>query len=216
MHMKKAIIGLSVAVASSAAALACSSSSSPATPEPDASTPVEDSAAPPATDGGVACATGATLYDCLGGYAGIHSALEAIVKNELADPDIASYFFNQVATPVPAGHPTAAQIEDCFAVLLSQAAGGPYTYPPAGGVTNDAGVTFVCRDMATIHQPLLISGGSFDQFVSIAAATLSPSVCAADLAMIGSALEGTRPVIVYAPLADAGLEPFPGNTDAGN
>jgi hypothetical protein len=211
--MKKAFFGLGVAVVSSAAALACSSSSSPATPEPDASTPVEDAATPvpdgaaPATDGGVACATGATLYDRLGGYAGIHSALEAIVKNELADPDIASYFFNQVAT---------AQIEDCFAVLLSQAAGGPYTYPPAGGVTNDAGVTFVCRDMATIHQPLLISGGSFDQFVSIAAATLSPSVCAADLATIGSALEGTKPVIVYAPLADAGLEPFPGNTDAGN
>jgi hypothetical protein len=212
-------------VVSSAAALACSSSSSPAAPSPgadastpveDAATPVQDSATPPATDGGVACVSGATLYDRLGGYAGIHSALEAIVKNELADPDIASYFFNQVAMPVPAGHPTAAQIEDCFAVLLSQAAGGPYTYPPAGGVTNDAGVTFVCRDMATIHQPLLISGGSFDQFVSIAAATLSPTVCAADLAMIGSALEGTKPVIVSAPLADAGLEPFPGNVDAGN
>ncbi len=86
-------------------------------------------------------------------------------------------------------------------------------------VTDDAG-TFQCRDMATIHQPLLISGGTFDKFISIAAATLSPSVCTADLhAMIGSALEGTRTAIVTSSLADAGLEPFPGTppgADAGD
>jgi hypothetical protein len=173
---------------------------------PDTGTLVDSGSATP--DGGVACAAGATLYDRLGGYDGIHGAIVAIVGQELANPDIASYFFNQVASPVPAGHPTAEQIEDCFTVLLSAVAGGPYTYPPDGGVTSDAG-TFVCRDMATIHQPLLISGGSFDEFVSIAAATLAPSVCATDLAMIGGALEGTKTAIVYAPLADAGLEKFP-------
>ncbi len=85
-------------------------------------------------------------------------------------------------------------------------------------MTDDAG-TFQCRDMATIHQPLLISGGTFDKCIAIAAGTLSPAVCAADLALIGAALEGTRTAIVTSSLADAGLEPFPGTppgADAGD
>jgi hypothetical protein len=63
--------------------------------------------------------------------------------------------------------------------------------------------------MATIHQALEISGGTFDQFVSIAAATLAPTVCKADLTTIGGALEGTKPAIVDAPIASAGLQKFP-------
>jgi len=234
--MRKLVFGLSLTAGTVASAGACSSSSSPTsvTPQdagpdsaslPDTGTPVDSGSTTPDTgtlvesgsatpDGGVACNPGATLYDRLGGYDGIHSALVAIVGQELANPDIASYFFNQVASPVPAGHPTAEQIEDCFSVLLATVAGGPYSYPPDGGVTTDAG-TFVCRDMATIHQPLLISGGSFDEFVSIAASTLAPSVCATDLATIGAALEGTKTAIVYAPFADAGLEKFPGMVDSG-
>ena len=232
--MKRVLFGLGVTISSAAVAVACSSSSNPATPSnnedsglPDSSTPgpdtgttTPDSGTTPDTgttapDGGVACNPGATLYDRLGGYTGIHSALVAIVGKELQNADIASYFFNQVASPVPAGHPTAAQIEDCFSVLLAQAAGGPFSYPPDGGVTDDAGGgTFVCRDMATIHQPLLISGGTFDEFVSIAAATLAPTVCTADLTMIGTVLDSTRSAIVFAPLADAGLQPFPGDGGA--
>ncbi|MCL2449907.1 MAG: hypothetical protein FWD17_13255 [Polyangiaceae bacterium] len=178
----------------------------------DAAAPGDSGAA---DDGAVPCASGATLYDRLGGHDGIHAAIAAIVGQELGNPDMASYFFNQVASPVPAGHPTADQIEECFTVLLSAVAGGPYSYPPDGGVTTDAG-TFACRDMTTIHQPLLISGGTFDEFVSIAATTLAPSVCASDLATIGSALVGTKGAIVYAPLTDAGLQPFPGAEDGGN
>lgn len=216
MNFKRLVFGLSVTIGSVASAGACSNSSSSGTSPVDAGL---DSATTGDTgtslDSGVACNPGATLYDRLGGYAGIHAAIVAIVGQELANPEIASYFFNQVASPVPAGHPTADQIEDCFTVLLASAAGGPYTYPPDGGVTTDAGGTFLCRDMATIHQPLLISGGSFDEFVSIAAATLAPTVCATDLATIGSVLEGTKTTIVFAPLADAGLQSFPGTVDGG-
>jgi hypothetical protein len=231
VHMKRIVVGVSVAAVAAVAAVACSSSSSPATtggedggpdataPEPDTGTPGADTGtAAPDSGGGVACASGATLYARLGGHDGIRKALDAIVANELMDPDIASYFFNQVANPIPAGHPNADQITECFTILLSGIAGGPYTYPPDGGVTDDAG-TFQCRDMATIHQPLLISGGTFDKFISIAAATLSPSVCTADLTTIGAALEGTRTAIVTSSLADAGLEPFPGTPpgpDAGD
>jgi hypothetical protein len=220
VQMKNVVIGLGVAAVAAAAGVACSSSSSPVTTTvEDSGTPVVDSGnavvdsggSTPADagDAGVACNPGATLYDRLGGHDGIHSALAAIVQNELADPDIVTYFFNQLGATVPAGHPTDGQIEECFTVLLASVAGGPYTYPPDGGViVGDAGA-FMCRNMMTIHQPLEISGGTFDQFVSIAASTLAPSVCAADLAMIGSALEGTKPVIVYPTLADAGLQKFP-------
>jgi hypothetical protein len=222
--MKTAVIGMSVAVAAAFAGVACSSSSSPATgtPEdsgsPDVTVPDTGTATPVDSglplDSGVACNPGTTLYERLGGHDGIHAALVAIVGNELADPDIASYFFNQVKTPIPAGHPSPDQIEECFTVLLASVAGGPYSYPPDGGVTTDAG-TFLCRDLMTIHTPLQISGGSFDKFISIAAATLAPTVCTADLATIGGVLEGTRGSIVLPSLADAGLEMFP-NLDGGS
>jgi hypothetical protein len=223
VQMKTAVIGMSVAVATAFAGVACSSSSSPATGTPEDSgaqdvvvpdagmTPVDSGST---LDSGVACNPGTTLYERLGGHDGIHAALVAIVGKELADPDIASYFFNQMKAPIPAGHPSPDQIEECFTVLLANVAGGPYSYPPDGGVTTDAG-TFMCRDMMTIHQPLQISGGSFDKFISIAAATLAPTVCTSDLMAIGGALEGTRGAIVLPSLADAGAEMFP-NLDGGS
>ncbi|HEX4449067.1 MAG TPA: hypothetical protein VH044_20140 [Polyangiaceae bacterium] len=219
-------------LAAAAAAVACSSSSTPASNNAnDGGSSGSSSGSSSGTssgtssgsssgsssggDSGVACAAGATLYERLGGYTGIHSALAAIVGNELRNADIASYFFNQVAAPVPAGHPSAGEIEDCFSVLLASIAGGPYSYPPDGGVAAPDGGSFACRDMATIHQPLLISGGTFDEFVSIAATTLAPTVCTADLTTIGGALNGTKPAVVKSTLADAGLQPFPGAVDGG-
>jgi hypothetical protein len=152
-------------------------------------------------------------------HGGIRSAIDAIVGAELADPDIKTYFFNQVQSPVPVGHPNASQIEECFTDLLGSIAGGPEVYPPEGGVTDDAGATFMCRDMTTIHAPLLISGGTFDKFVTIAAGVLqSLGVSSCDIATVGAALVGTKPAIVSASLADAGSQPFPGTnaSDAGD
>ncbi len=148
-----------------------------------------------------------TLYQRLGNHAGIRSAVDAIVKAELADPKIASYFFNQVATPVPAGHPTVDQLSECFTDLLASVAGGTEAYPTT--VTDEAG-TFMCRgDMATIHQPLNISGGTFDTFVMIAATELQTlGVASADIATVGTVLEGTKMSIVSASLADAGEQAY--------
>ncbi|MGH7272665.1 MAG: hypothetical protein ACREJ3_19720 [Polyangiaceae bacterium] len=213
---------------SSLAAMGCSSSSNSNNPSSPVDSGMDGTAAIPdatSTEDGGGTATpdsgssqdggGTTLYTRLGGHAGIRSAIDAIVLKELADPQIASYFFNQVAMPVPAGHPTAAQIEECFTDLLASLAGGTEVYPPSGGVNpGDAG-TFMCRDMTTIHQPLLISGGTFDKFVSIAAAELTTlGVAAADIGTIGAALNTTEAAIVSAPIADAGLQAFPG--DAGS
>jgi hypothetical protein len=133
---------------------------------------------PPLTDAGPTDAGGdgttTTLYQRLGGHAGIRMAVDKIVAAELMDTKIASFFFNQVASPVPAGHPTVDQLSECFTDLLASVAGGTETYPTT--VTDEAG-TFMCRDLATIHQPLGISGGTFDTFVMIAATELQTLGC---------------------------------------
>jgi hypothetical protein len=160
------------------------------------------------TDAGDAATT--TLYQRLGGHAGIRSAINAIVGAELMDAKIASFFFNQVASPVPAGHPTVDQLSECFTDLLASVAGGTETYPTT--VTDEAG-TFMCRDMATIHQPLGISGGTFDTFIMIAATELQTlGVASADITTIGTVLEGTRSAIVSSSVADAGEQAY----DAGH
>ncbi len=165
-----------------------------------------DGTADSGSDGGSE-ASANTLYTRLGGHAGIRAAIDAIVAQELMDPDIASYFFNQTASPIPAGHPNADQISECFTDLLGNVAMGPEPYPTT--VTDDAG-SFTCRDMATIHKPLDISGGTFDKFVLIAAGELQTlGVAAADITAVGAALNGTKSIIVNATLADAGELSYP-------
>jgi hypothetical protein len=127
------------------------------------------------------------LYDRLGGNAGIKTAVHAIVVEELKDPELASYFFFQVSKPIPAGHPTADQIEECFVLLLGKTAGGPEQYPAkvSGG--------FECRDMNTAHKTLGIPGGVFTKFNMIAAGVLKGAgVKDDDLKTIGTVLESTR------------------------
>ena len=162
-------------------------------------------------DGSAPDSSATTLYQRLGGHAGIRSAVNAIVAAELQNQDIASYFFFQSGAPGN-GHPTADQIEECFTDLVGSAASGPEVYPTT--ITTDAGA-FTCRSMQAIHAPLLISGGTFDTFVMIAGSTLSSAgVSSSDVATLASVLNGTKPEIVKSSLADAGLEPYPGN-DAG-
>jgi hypothetical protein len=177
---------------------------------------------PPPADGGATDSGGdgttTTLYERLGGHAGIRLAVNAIVAAELTDTKIASYFFNQVASPVPAGHPTVDQLSECFTDLLGSVAGGAETYPTT--VTDEAG-TFTCRDLATIHQPLGISGGTFDTFIVIAAAELKTlGVASADITTIGTVLQGTRTAVVSSSVADAGEQPYvpseAGTTDSGD
>jgi hypothetical protein len=161
-----------------------------------------------------ACSEG-SIYTRLGGHAGIRGAVNAIVAAELADPDIVTYFFFQTTPPTP-GHPTADQIEQCFTDLVAFAVGGPgESYPPDGGVTDDAG-TFQCNpSMQSIHAPLLISGGTFDKFITIAGGVLTTAgVCPADIATLAGALEDTKTEVVTPSLIDAGYQAFPGDAAA--
>lgn len=125
-----------------------------------------------------------TLYDRLGGNAGITSAVSAIVADEVMDPEIAAFFATNTSTGAV---PSVAQIQECLVNQLAAAAGGPETYPTtvSGGYT--------CRDMQTTHAGLGISGTVFDKFVMIAAATLTRlGVAADDVATIGTVLNGTK------------------------
>ncbi len=152
----------------------------------------------------------AGIYGRLGGHAGIRAAVGRVLAAELSDPEEATYFFFQLdGTP---GHPSLDQIAECFTDLIATAAGGPETYPPDGGVTDDAG-TWRCRaDQVALHRPLLISGGTFDAFITIAAGELAAlGVQSCDIATLGSALDSFKGAIVTPSLADAGKEPFPGD-----
>ncbi len=233
-HMKvwlRSALGVGAAVATaSAVAIGCGSSTTTTT---DGGTPVTDATVDTGTtpvdagtasetstvhDSGPANETSTTtdagaadagsLYSRLGGHAGIRMAVDAVIAKETANQDIASYFFFQGGAPGN-GHPTPDQIAECFTDLVGSVSGGTETYPAT--VTDDAG-SFTCRAMTTIHAPLLISGGTFDEFIMIAAAELALlNVSSADIGTLGTVLVGTKPQIVTASLADAGLEPYPGD-----
>lgn len=130
-----------------------------------------------------------TLYERLGGHDGIKGALGAIVMEELKDDDIASFFAPNLQD---ASHvPQAGDIIDCFTNLLGKAAGGAEKYP------FKTATGFTCRDMASSHADLHISGGTFDNFVVIAAGVLKKAkVADADIAVIGTVLNGTKDDIV--------------------
>jgi hypothetical protein len=147
-----------------------------------------------------------TLYQRLGGHAGIRSAVDKIIQAELGDPQLASFFVNQVATPVPPGHPTVGQIAECLTNQLGNAAGGSEAYPTT--VTDGQG-SFTCRNMVAIQRPCHISGGTFDKFVMIAAGELqSLGVANADIQTVGSVLTSTKTAIVDPSAADAGEMAF--------
>ncbi|HLK37619.1 MAG TPA: hypothetical protein VKU41_12755 [Polyangiaceae bacterium] len=130
MNVRWVVLGLGTLAACGAVA-ACSGDDNASGPSPDRGTNG-------ASDAGSEGAGGGALYSRFGGHAGSRGAINAIVAAELADPDIQTYFFNQVASPVPAGHPTADQIEECFTDLLASLSGGSETYPTTVVTLTDA------------------------------------------------------------------------------
>ncbi|MBL8683095.1 MAG: group 1 truncated hemoglobin [Myxococcales bacterium] len=159
---------------------------------------------------------GGTLYTRLGGRAGIATAVDAIVAQELMDPEIASYFYFQVTPgssgmPPVNGHPSVAQLKSCLVNQLANAAGGPEAYP--GTPADNMG--WQCRNMADSHRELRIPGTVFDRFVMIAAGVLtSAGVAPADITVIGGVLNSTRSAIVD-PSRDGGAFIPPTDASAG-
>ena len=165
------------------------------------------------------CSDAGTLYSRLGGDPGIHALVEAMTAAELADEEIKSYFFNQLATPVPAGHCTIAEMNACFSDYISVLVQGlPADSPPTLSV--DAGdgavVSYTCIFFHIVHPPLSISGGTYDRYVAIASEALANArVSPCDIATIFGTINSTqRQDIVSGALKDAGAQPYPGDAGA--
>lgn len=168
--MKQSLIGLSLVAVACSGLLACSSD--------------EGSSTSSSSSG----STG-TLYERLGGNAGIKKAVDAIVTDLAADPIIVTYFAG--GDPKPTLALTVPEIKECLVLQLGEASGGPekYATPISTGKT--------CRSMTTSHASLNINAATFDKFVGIAAATLKKAgVADADITTIGGVLNSTKTQVV--------------------
>lgn len=125
---------------------------------------------------------GLTLYARLGGKAGLESFVKTVVETKiLADADLKTFFFNQVAMPIPAGHPSATQIVVCFARFVGTALKeDTYPGPAVSDPANTNTPSFTCRDMVASHRSagtqLNIGSGNFDKFIGHIATSLMPLV----------------------------------------
>ncbi|MBL8608154.1 MAG: group 1 truncated hemoglobin [Myxococcales bacterium] len=132
------------------------------------------------------------LYERLGKRDGIARAVDAIVAEELKDPEIASYFFFQAGAPGN-GHPTADQIKKCLVFQLSSATGGPEVYPPPPSDTGG----YTCRSMTEAHASLHIPDSVYTKFINVAGGVLQGlKVDNADIETIAIFLDAFRSVIV--------------------
>lgn len=165
-----------------------------------------------------------TLYDRLGGKTGLESFVQEVVeKRILADADLKTFFFNQVASPIPAGHPSAKQIEVCFARFIGAALGADeYPGPGVADATNVNSPTFTCRNMVESHKGaatmLHIGSGTFDKFIGHIAAALTPlvkttatktnEITQAEFDALAAALNAQKPAVTTEGAA-AVAGPFP-------
>lgn len=174
-----------------------------------------------------AAGTGAStlsLYDRLGGKTGLESFVKDVVETKiLTDADLKTFFFNQVATPIPAGHPSATQIVVCFGRFVGTALGAD-TYPgaPVADAANTNTPSFTCRGMVEAHKGattmLHIGSGTFDKFIGHIASSLMPlvkptatkagEITQAEFDALAAALTGQKPAVTTAG-ASATLGPFP-------
>jgi hypothetical protein len=164
------------------------------------------------------------LYDRLGGKAGLEAFVKGVVDNHiLTDADLKTFFFNQVASPIPAGHPTAKQIEVCFGRFVGAALQAD-TYPgdPVADSTNTNTPSFTCRDMVSAHKGastmLHIGSGTFDKFIGYVAMDLMPlvkptatkagEISQAEFDALAAALNGQKTSVTTEGAA-AAVGPFP-------
>jgi hypothetical protein len=165
-----------------------------------------------------------TLYDRLGGKTGLETFVKTVVETKiLTDADLKTFFFNQVASPIPAGHPSAGQITVCFARFVGSALAAD-TYPgmPVADAANTNTPNFTCRNMVDSHKGadtmLHIGSGTFDKFVGYIASSLTPlvmptatmagQITQAEFDALAAALNGQKSAVTTAG-ASATVGPFP-------
>jgi hypothetical protein len=149
-----------------------------------------------------------SLFQRLGGRAGITAFIDKVLVEELKDPEIAPFFASNLQTPPPAGHPTAAQIKGCLVEQIAAASADPTKGDPAIVYPAKLSDGNQCRDMKTTHTGLGISGAVFDKFGAIATLVAKGAGLAeADLKSVGDFLGIQKSLIVEAaPPADGGSD----------
>lgn len=189
--MKRALI-LFVA-ASALSIVACGSDDAPTTATP--------------TDSGTD-STASTLYDRLGKNAGLKSAMDAIVADELKDPEIAAFFApNLNPAGPPAGRPNGAQIKGCLVEQIANASHDTTKGDTAMPYPTKLADGFQCRDMKTSHAGLGVTESAFNKFGAIAAAVAKGAGLAeADLTSLTNFLAVNKAAIVSAPVTDGGTD----------
>ena len=130
-----------------------------------------------------------TLYEILGGEAGLTAAVTAFVGAVAADPKINGYFLNDT---VDIDH-----VILCLIKQFAELAGSPdHVYPDEGDPADEDG----CRNMTDSHAGLGISTADFNDLVGhlvdvLTGAGLSESI----IGIVGGALGGLATVIVEDP-----------------
>ena len=130
-----------------------------------------------------------TLYEILGGEAGLTAAVTAFVGAVAADPKINGYFLNDT---VDIDH-----VILCLTKQFAELAGSPdHVYPDEGDPADEDG----CRNMTDSHAGLGISTADFNDLVGhlvdvLTGAGLSESI----IGIVGGALGGLATVIVEDP-----------------
>ena len=190
--LKVSVFGMTAALALSA--MGCSSSSD-----------TSGTSSGTTADGGGTL----TLYERLGGKSGLESFVQTVVETKiLTDADLKTFFFAQVAMPIPAGSPSAKQIVVCFARFVGSALKED-TYPGAAvsDPANTNNPNHTCRDMVKSHKPFLnIGTANFDKFIGHIATSLMPlvkptatkagEITQAEFDALAAALNGTKGDIV--------------------
>lgn len=196
-----AILCLAVAVPA-LCVQACSSDDATATPATTDAGGDGATATDTGTDSGADTAS-PSLYQTLGGQAGITKFVTDVLTAEVSDPTIAPFFAPNLASA--AGHPTAQQIGKCLILQISAASadktkGDPeFTYP---GPIDDG---YVCRDMKTTHAGLGISDSVFSTFAQIATTVAQKDgLSGTTLDIVGQFLSSQKTLIVEA--SDGGAD----------
>lgn len=183
------LYGLVLATGVGIALAGCGSDDEPSGPVAGAAGKAGGTSAGAGGEGGEAGAAATTLYERLGGHAGIQAEIVKIVGAELGNEDIASFFAPNL---VPTHSPQPSDIVECLTAQLGAAAAGPGEKYPTKTSSG-----FQCRSMSAAHADLHIGSGTFDEFVTIAAGVLkADGVAEDDIAVIGSVLNGTKNDIV--------------------
>jgi hemoglobin len=114
----------------------------------------------------------ATLYDRLGGVAGIQAKLTQFVGIVMLDNRINGYFLNSTLDGT--------KFVTCLTLFVGKLTGGPQEYPNA---------QLGCRDMKTAHTGLKISKSDFDALAEdMVMALVAAGISSADIAGIAGGL----------------------------